>query len=204
MLLRVINERLIAAFPQKTMTPDDIWEKFFTSSVNGKQTQDFIFDHILPRPRDMIVFIKMCIAKAIDRGHIKVKENDILSALQDYSRVAFEILLIESGNNIKEIEKVAYEFLGLKSVITHSDIDKIIEKGKISLSAEYIVDFLCNASFLGLEIRNNEFVFLHDYENAEKYKVMAQKVSETNDGTKRYKINRTFHSYLEIADEVSV
>jgi len=196
-LLRIIDERLLSAFTGLT-NPDDIWRRFFTPTIKACPIKDFIIGNVLPRPRDVILLIKMAIATAVDRGNTKVEESDFLSALSDYSRIVFERLVVESGNKYKDITGIAYEFLGSKPVITRDEIVSRIEKVNSSLSVDGIIDFLCEASFIGVEIRDNDFAYFYNPGDIDKFKVMARKLSEQNNSPSRYKINRVFYPYLEI------
>jgi hypothetical protein len=84
-LKQVIQYRLQASLAEKVHNFNEIWDRFFVSTVAGRDTFDFFVDHCLMRPRFLIAIIEYAIANAINRGHEKVLEDDCLDAVRQHS-----------------------------------------------------------------------------------------------------------------------
>jgi len=89
LLLRVIDERF-ASSHEGDVQPEELWGTYFCSSVRGQAVRDYIYSTILPRPRDLVFFVKAAIATAVNRGQGSVREADILDAEKQYSQYALE------------------------------------------------------------------------------------------------------------------
>jgi len=62
-----------------------------------------------------------------------------------------------------------------------------------------MLDLLCDRTFIGREVNSDDFRFQYDDDDSKKYKVMSRNTAESrSDKLKRFKINKAFHSYLEI------
>src|SRR5262245_283808 len=75
LLLRVIEERLLASHADN-VKPDEMWKRYFCPLVKGIPVKQYILSHILPRPRDLLFFIKAAVTTAINRRHTMVQEAD--------------------------------------------------------------------------------------------------------------------------------
>jgi hypothetical protein len=84
-LKQVIQYRLQASLAEKVDNFNEIWSRFFCSTVNGKDSFEYFLDHCLMRPRFLIEIIEYAIATAINRGHDKVVEEDCIDAVREHS-----------------------------------------------------------------------------------------------------------------------
>jgi hypothetical protein len=84
-LKQVIQYRLQASIAEKVRNFNEIWDRFFVSTVDGKGSFEFFVDHCLMRPRFLIENIEYAIATAINRGHDKVLEEDCRDAVREHS-----------------------------------------------------------------------------------------------------------------------
>jgi len=143
---------------------------------------------------------------AVNRGHTRVEENDLLGAQQQYSRFALDSMLVEGGNRIPRLEDLIYEFVGSSEVITEADVlraMKVIHMPENEL--EDVIDALTGLTFIGLEVAPNRFAFLYDEDITTKFEVMARKTAaELGSGVRRYRINKAFQAYLEIMPQASL
>jgi hypothetical protein len=72
------------------------------------------------------------------------------------------------------------------------------EKAGIALErTQYVIDLLCEATFLGLETGKDRFEFMYDENREEVIRALARKIAEAT-GQERFLINLPFHSFLEI------
>jgi hypothetical protein len=65
---------------------------------------------------------------------------------------------------------------------------------------EGVRDELLDLSFLGVEIKRDEFEFYDDPRRKAITETLAQKLADSN-GVRRYQVHPAFRPYLEISDE---
>lgn len=194
-LLRVIEERM-------SNHNINIWEKFFSQQVKGEIARDYIFNHIIPRPRDIIVLVKAALNSAVSKKHPVIQEEDILDAHISYSQYAFSTLISENNNYIPHFEDFLFQFAGINELITETDVITAMENSKIDLDLlENVIDCLCGLSFLGLEVSDNRFQFIYNEDDLNRYRVMAKRTSQKrNTNIRQFKIHKAFQAYLEIEE----
>ena len=198
LLLRVIEERFISN--ESFSSRGDIWKTYFCPTVRGVETKDFIIQNIIPRPRDIIYVVRTALANAINHKNALIEEEDIIDAQKKYSQYALNSLLVENGISLENFENLLYEFAGMPEIVNENEIYNIMKKCSIPLGEEKnILDLLCDRTFIGREIESNDFRFQYNTDDSKKYEVMSRKTAENSiDKLKRFKINKAFHSYLEI------
>lgn len=196
LLQRIIEERFYSCLGNE-ITPDEIWERFFPPRIDNTPIKDYLVARIIPRPRDMIFLCKQALTHAISHGHTQIEVNDILQAEKDYSQHAWFALLAETEAQFEQIEELLIQFVGASEIVTREDITEFAKKSEIDSSLlDQAIELLCDATFLGLEVRDNQFEFLYDDRKKLK-QTQARNVAERI-GIERYKINIPFHAYLEI------
>ncbi len=197
LLIRVLEERFINSV--ENITPDNIWENYFCQKVNGKNTKDYILDSILPKPRDLLFLAKAAQDIAINRKHSKIEEEDIIEAEKQYSKHALDTIITEGISNFNQIEEFLYEFVSHREIITINDIETAINQLNIKEEINVIIDLLLDLLFIGIECRENEFTYIYDAKDKNKYSTMERKLLESMPNKIRsFKINKAFHAYLEI------
>ena len=103
-LKQLIHLRLRASLVEGgNPTFNDIWGRYFTSMVRGRDTFEFFVDHCLMRPRFLIAIIENAIANAINRGHEKVEVEDCDDAVRQHTNA----ILNDFGYEIRDISGVA-------------------------------------------------------------------------------------------------
>ena len=200
LLLRVIEERFVASQDVGT-SPSDLWNRFFVEDVKGISIQKFIMDRILPRPRDLVFFVKSAVAKAVNRNHVKVEEADLVEAEKEYSQYALETIIVENGIRFGSLERILYEFAGAKQFVTENELKNCFSKADVdALDFDRLIAHLCELSFLGLEVASGDFRFAEDFQDYQKLEVQKRKYHDSSEGVLRYKINRPFWAFLDIKD----
>jgi hypothetical protein len=152
LLLLLIEER----FKATTGISDSstIWTKYFPEKINGIPIKDYFLQNIIPRPRDIIFFIKYALSNAITRMHSAIFENDILDAQEKYSQHAIDSLIVENGVNIEDFERIIYEFIGCQKIVTKNKIENIINNSGVqNIDINYFIQILCERCFLGKKWR---------------------------------------------------
>jgi hypothetical protein len=198
LLLRVIDERLVAS-SQRSLPPAEIWKRYFTESVNGIPIRDYLLGSILPRPRDIVFFVKSAVSIAVNRGHTKVQEIDLIDAKKQYSQYAIDSILVENGVTVQTLENVLYEFVGSKPLLTEEEIKETIMKSSVPYSqVSAVMDHLCALAFLGVEVAPSDYRFAEDFQDYQKLAVLRRKRAEATGRAVNYTINVPFRSFLEI------
>ena len=174
---------------------------FFVEDVKGIPIKTFIMDRILPRPRDLVFFVKSAVAKAVNRNHVKVEEADLIEAEKEYSQYALETILVENGIRFGSLERILYEFAGANQFVTENELKNCFSKVDVAaLDFDRLIAHLCELSFLGLEVASGDFRFAEDFQDYQKLEVQKRKYHDSSEGVLRYKINRPFWAFLDIKD----
>ena len=144
--------------------------------------------------------MRTALANAVNHKHKVIEEIDILDAQNKYSQYALDSLLVENGISLENIENLIYEFIGMSEIVNENEIRSAMKKCLIPLEKEKIIlELLCDRTFIGREVNSDDFRFQYNDEDSKKYEVMSRKIAESrSDKLKRFKINKAFHSYLEI------
>jgi hypothetical protein len=199
LLRRVVEERFIK-MGAEVSAPDAIWDRYFPAMVNNLTTREYIVNVVLPKPRDLIYLVKACLQVAVNRGHARIEEKDILSAEQQYSRFALDSLLVEAEGRINRGEDLLLQFVQAPEILTEDWIASAVNAaGLPSTHIGDVITLLSELTFLGFETGPNRFEFLYDEQDAAKIEVLAKKTAaELSGGKRRFRIHPAFHRYLEI------
>ena len=197
-LIRIIEERLSAS--REIADPGHIWEEVFCPTVKNESSRKYILDVVLPRPRDLVYFIKAALSVAINRGHDRIQEEDIIEAEKQYSQFVFEVIQVENGVSLPELETILFEFVGGKTTLEKSEILDIFSKSKISkdLHNDALLH-LITLSFLGVETDRNKFRFCNNINDLNKIIKLSERFISTENFTQKYQIHKAFHAYLEVS-----
>lgn len=201
LLFRVIEKR-INYKSDGISSPEVLWNQYFCKEVEGIPLKDYVKNLILPRPRDIIFLFKMAIQEAVNRGHTQVKEVDFKTAELSYSDYAIKSLLPENGDRINDIETIFYALAGENSIISQDELESCIKKYS-SQDMKEIINILCEMTFLGQEISEDEYEYYSEKRSRKITDILAQKLSEINSQPKRYKINPAFHVHLGIKNKMN-
>jgi hypothetical protein len=175
MLMRVIEERFLSSSVKKRSL-DEIWNRYFCSTIRGEATRSYLSGQISSRPRDIVYICKAAIAHAVNSGHSLVMEEDIVSAEKEYSQYALESILVENGVSMQTLEEILWGFVGESATLSRSSVDQVLsEVGVETDQHEKVIDHLCILSFLGVEIGTGEFRFADDRVDFRVTKALAQK-----------------------------
>lgn len=200
-LFRLIDKRIEYLSLDNSITGEKFWDDYITRNVNGQSVKEYISNCIIPRPRDLIFFLNSAKNNAVAKGHHYINENDLKAAYQDYSNWVFQSLMVENGITINQLKEFFYHIVGENSVIGYDKIIEIMSKASIPdndlFKIEYFISHLCSLSFIGREIRKNEFYFDYGYDIDDKKLFLAKKYNSN-----RYKIHPAFIPYMECADYI--
>ncbi len=140
---------------------DKIWSMFFCDEVAGEGSFEYLLEHTLMRPRDLIQLCKLCRDKAQNHHHTMITANDIREALPQYSKWKLGDIRDEYAVQYPFLERVLLGvFQHAKARLSLGDIAKRLEIVKPHLVKEYesfyfepisnLLQILYNIGFLGV------------------------------------------------------
>lgn len=198
LLLRVIDERLSSSV--ESLTPDEIWERFFVPEVENLPIRQFIVQNTLPRPRDVIYLVKTAVADAVNRAHARVEETDFISAREKYSQFVLDALIAEDDPRLGKLEEIFYEFPGSAAVLTRAEVEENIKNAGVDDDkVPMYLDMLCDLNFLGIGSSTSTYEYPQDERSRRISQKVAQKVAgRRGDGQEMYEVHPAFHPVLQI------
>jgi hypothetical protein len=197
LLGRVIEKRIMTSDPT-ALDSAEAWNKYFVDRAAGVPTRDFLVNSVFPRPRDLIYLVRASLQQAVNRGHTKIQEKDLISGLEQYSSFAFASLMAEGSPQFKTLQDFMVQLFGGATVLTDDDIREALEEsGQGIITLDYAVGLLQELTFLSYETSPGRFTFGYDQEEKAKLTVLAKKTARVV-GKRRYQIHPAFHSYLEL------
>ena len=200
LLVRIIEERYVTSHGENS-DPADMWRKYFTAQVRGIPTRQYITTRILKRPRDIVYLVKAAVSFAVNRKRDRVEEKDILDAEKEYGQYALDSILVENVSIVPNLEDVLFRFSGSNSTITDAETKQIVSKAEVPTEqVDHVIGHLVRLSFLGLEVRPDEFAFSEEVRELKQNIVLAERFGSTSSNPTRFQIHPAFRAYLRITE----
>ena len=172
----------------------ELWPRFFVQQVGVEESFNFLLSRTLMRPRDLLNFIHRCVEVAVNRGHNRVEEEDIIHAYKIYS----ENILFETAFELKDVfpnvPDPIYVFLGCPVEMEKDDVLlRLLEAGIEEEELEDALALLLWFSFLGVqEPRHEEPRFSYHVRHH-----VDKLLASVNHHDGRYVVHHAFRSALE-------
>lgn len=199
LLMRVLEERYSAnRRPASKARDSGLWEDLFVSEVRGETTRDYLLWRTLHRPRDIIYFANSALTTAINRRHRTIEAQDVTFAEEQYSKFAFEALVVESDAESFDLEEVLYEFAGSPATMREDELLSLLD---LAPEPGAVINWLMRTSFLGVEVSPGAFKHVEGRDNARRQLKVANRFAERRETTVRYRVHPAFRRYLEIRDD---
>jgi hypothetical protein len=197
LLVRVIEKRMLVA-DHTLVDSQDVWSRYFVEKVAGLSTRDFLLRSVFPRPRDLIYLVRSSLQYAVNRGHTRIEEDDVISGIGQYSSFVFASLLTEGTPQFRPLQDFMTQLFGGPSILTDDDIRDALEEADLGITnTRFVVDLLQDLTFLSYETSPNKFVFAYEREEKPKLASLAKKTVKQV-GRVRYQIHPAFHAFLEV------
>lgn len=196
LLIRVLEERYVARAIGKD--PNAMWDELFCSEVAGLPTRDFVLWRVLPRPRDLILFCNAALSTATNRKHSKITDSDLKQAEVQYSKFAYEALLVEGNLLGFELASLLEEFIGYNATITADDLQIIL--AGVPDSNEVVV-WLVASSFIGVETAQEDFAYVQGRQAADTTLRFARRRAEKEGRVLRYRVHPAFRNALSVLED---
>lgn len=199
---RVIDERLVKS-QDAAVSPEEMWSRFFAPTVRGVPTREYILRMVLPKPRDLVYFVRSAVTQAINRAHTHVLEDDVLAAEREYSRFAQGILRVEGFGVVDQLEEALLAFAATPPVLERREAARLLAEAGVRGDAEPVIDALVLLGFFGLEVRPSEFQFSEDLTVDARAKALSRRLVGTSGAPERLAIHTAFWNYLDTRADYS-
>jgi hypothetical protein len=145
---------------------EQLWPLVFETHVLGEESFSYILSRTLMRPREVLRFCRECLDVAVNRGHERVSESDILQAEKLYSGDA----LVDVSFELKDVDgrftDLPYAFIGAAVPCATADVDRrLVVAGLEERECARAVDLLLWFGFLGYSIFPDEERFSYQFQH---------------------------------------
>lgn len=164
-VLRDILRRRAVASLGAPMTFEDFSTRFFDRHVGGEDAFRFLFRHTFGRARDVLRLTKRSIETALNRGHSRVSEDDMRTAVEGYSTDLLRELIYEVRDSFGEQSKAIDEFVGCPQTLGREDVVRRILPCATDLDAQTkMIDALLWYCFLGIQLQDGTEAYSYEDE----------------------------------------
>lgn len=199
-LLRVLEERFKIASSTWGKEIEDPWDTFFKWDNSKIHIKDWLYNSVLPRPRDLISFVQIAIEMAISHNHSEIQEDDLQNALKRYSGFALDQIIAEYKVEAPWIVDFLNSFIGEYYIFTFKDlIKKIQDYSDEKLSQEKIIDriiTLVSISFMGVQLNELHTIYAYDIQESRKLRSVIR--NKTLNKKTLFIIHPVFYKHLNI------
>jgi hypothetical protein len=135
----------------------DMWPRISTALVDGQDSFAYMLDRTLMRPRDLLQFLRTAMHIAINRGHTRIEEEDLIQAERSYSEDILITTAFEIADTYPAYSEMLYAFEGAPAVMSREDVqDRLmllaeIPEGEVDKVLELLIWF----GFLGVSSSTN-------------------------------------------------
>jgi len=166
-LFKEIIRRRIMYSTQLEQPFEVIWPQFFETHVYGEESFSYMLDRTLMRPRELLRFTRESINTAVNRGHPRVTQDDILQAERAYSDDLLVDITLELKDVSPDYADLPYAFISSPAVLSRDEVkrrllDAGVDPGKLENAIELLLWF----GFLGIYVNAEEerysYQFQHD------------------------------------------
>jgi hypothetical protein len=127
-----------------------LWPRLFESHIGAEDSFSYMLDRTLLRPRDLLQFLQRAIEVAVNRGHTRATEDDILQAEHSYSEDLLLTTAFEIADTNATYRDLLYAFQGCPCVLTYVDVvERIRGAGVGEGDLDHAIEMLVWFGFLG-------------------------------------------------------
>ncbi len=174
---------------------NELWPVFFCSHIKGEESFSYILRHTLMRPREVIRFVRDCLDVAVNRGHDKVTEGDVLYAEELFSEDALVDLTLELKDVSPKYSDVPYGFIGANAVLSAEEVAiRLLEVDVDENEHEKVIELLLWFGFMGLNVAAEQERYSFEFQ----YNLKMMKAGVNRPYT--YCIHPAFTKHLGTAD----
>lgn len=179
-------------------TFEEAWAAVFEPNVGTQSSFEYILERTLLRPRDFLSFVHRAIEVAINRGHEKVRADDLRQAEQWYSEDLLQAVSFEIRDVYPRIADVIYEFYGAKPRLRKNEVLELLAKAGVDEDElDKALRLLVWFGFLGVSLEPTEharFSFGVRYD-------VTKLMTSVDKGNARLVVHPAFRTALECTPE---
>lgn len=194
-LFRIIEQRFVELSNSQPL-PENLWDKYIVKTVDEVPVKDYIYEKLIPRPRDIIYFIKNAHENAISRGHRIIEEQDLKLAYSNYSSWVVTSMMVENGITLDKLKDFLYGLVGEPQVVDRETLYVTMSDIDFSQSEENLdklIEHLSTLSIIGKEIYKDNFEFEYAFDSKDIINAKSRKL-----GSNRYKLHNALVPYLNL------
>jgi len=174
---------------------EQLWPTFFDTHVLGEESFSYILERTLMRPRDLLRFLRECVNVAVNRGHGRISESDILQAEKTYSDDKLQEIAFELQDVSPEYPEVLFKFTNCESALSGQTVkERLIAGGVKEEHLNRVLELLLWFGFMGLVGKDGEEVYAYQFQHG--VRRMLHSISEPV----RYIIHPAFRAALGCSD----
>ncbi|MFG3291399.1 P-loop ATPase, Sll1717 family [Streptomyces sp. NPDC048179] len=155
------------------LTEDQLWKELFPQTVGGEEITAYLFGRCLPRPRDAIQFLNVCVEKAwLEQERDRITEADVEQAGRQFSQWKLQDLTSEYLVAHPFLRNLFPLFQNSGYVVTRAGLTRRFEAAVGTLHHDFpayanvltlsgVIDVLYGVGFLGVR-RGNNVVYAGD------------------------------------------
>lgn len=151
------------------LTPGQLWTGLFPEHVGGETTTAFLLRRVLPRPRDVIQYLNLSRDTAVQNGHDRIHEHDVLLASRQFSEWKLKDLAQEYLVAYPYLERLFPLFQNMGYVVMRNVLASRLEQTAATLHPQFpayahsltlpgVIDTLYSVGFMGVR-RGNDVVY---------------------------------------------
>ncbi|MCZ7556004.1 MAG: hypothetical protein M5R41_06335 [Bacteroidia bacterium] len=198
LLLEVLRRRFIKIGMDESLSFVDIWHQICVSHINGQNSEGYILDRSMMRPRSLIEYVKQCRGHAINMGHSKIEVEDIIRAEEVYSTKLVTDISLEIGDVMPVASDVLYELIESTSELSYEQLQTAVSRLDIDETQRLaVIDLLIWYAVIGFRRESGEPTFI--YTVGYDMKRFNALLRNREDSGVKYVINPAFWSGLEIS-----
>ena len=145
---------------------EELWPLFFETHIKAEESFAYILSRTLLRPREVIRFCRECVDVAINRGHDKVTEGDILHAEKSHSEDSLVDITLELRDVSPQFAEVPYAFIEAKAVLSRDELaGRISEVGIGADQINVAIELLLWFGFIGIYLYPEEERYSYQFQH---------------------------------------
>lgn len=200
---QALQEMLRLRFIHKCIFPqgasfEEIWRQIAVSHIDGEESFHYILERCLMRPRALIDCVKRCLGFALNRGHTKIEEEDILAGTQSYSTDLLREIGLEMRDILPESEDKLYMFIGCNQIMQHDDLLTIFLENNVPDDKwNDLMTLLLWFGVLGLYRQDDDIKYIYSTPINYDMKLLKGMIMRVKEQERHYVINPAFCASLE-------
>lgn len=153
----IVRRRLASSFGSPNARFEDIWPQLFPLYIGTAESFRYVVDRTLMRPRDLLNFMHRATETAINRGHERIQEDDVLSAEKAYSEDLLVAVSFELRDSHEPYAELLYQFIGVPSILTLEQVqERLADAGLKGDEIFGALEMLVWFGFLGVAVDVDE------------------------------------------------